>query len=69
MARGEYLTRAADSHGLSHRTGGQPFAGGCAFTLPFGTMYSTNITADKETGIGTGAMPVHRSRAGRGCRA
>ena len=33
--------------------GGKPFAGGFAFHLPFGTLYSTNITADKETGIGT----------------
>jgi mono/diheme cytochrome c family protein len=31
---------------------GVPFAGGRAFVLPFGTMYSTNITPDAETGIG-----------------
>ena len=31
----------------------QPYAGGFAFNLPvIGTMYSTNITPDKETGIG-----------------
>ena len=29
-----------------------PFAGGLAIPLPFGTLYSTNITADKDTGIG-----------------
>ncbi len=29
-----------------------PFAGGRAFVLPFGTIYSTNITPDVETGIG-----------------
>ena len=28
------------------------YAGGLAFPLPFGTLYSTNITADKDTGIG-----------------
>jgi hypothetical protein len=33
--------------------GGVPFAGGRAFVLPFGTMYSTNITPDVETGIGS----------------
>jgi mono/diheme cytochrome c family protein len=32
--------------------GGKPFAGGFAFKLPFGTLYSSNITPDKETGIG-----------------
>ena len=29
-----------------------PYAGGLAFELPFGTIYSPNITADKDTGIG-----------------
>jgi hypothetical protein len=29
------------------------FAGGLPFKLPFGTIYSTNITADRETGIGS----------------
>ena len=29
-----------------------PYAGGLAFALPFGTIYSPNITADKDTGIG-----------------
>ncbi len=34
--------------------GGQAYAGGFAFNLPgIGTIYSTNITPDKETGIGT----------------
>jgi mono/diheme cytochrome c family protein len=32
--------------------GGKEFAGGLAIRLPFGTLYSTNITPDKETGIG-----------------
>ena len=32
---------------------GKPFAGGVPFKLPFGTIYSTNITADRETGIGS----------------
>ena len=29
-----------------------PLSGGFAFTLPVGTIYSKNITPDKETGIG-----------------
>ncbi|WP_061930340.1 cytochrome c [Aureimonas sp. AU22] len=32
--------------------GGKPFAGGLALPTPFGTIYSTNITPDPETGIG-----------------
>lgn len=49
--RGEYLTRAADCVAC-HTSGGKPYAGGLAFKLPFGTIYSPNITPDKETGIG-----------------
>ncbi|MCS0657647.1 cytochrome c [Massilia terrae] len=30
----------------------RPFAGGVPLRTPFGTIYSTNITPDKETGIG-----------------
>ena len=52
LAHGEYLTRAADCAACHNTPNGKPFAGGMAFTLPFGTIYSTNITADRETGIG-----------------
>lgn len=53
IARGEYLTRAADCAACHNVPGGEPFSGGVAFKLPFGTIYSTNITPDRETGIGT----------------
>ena len=33
--------------------GGQPGAGGRPFTLPIGTFYSSNLTPDAETGIGS----------------
>jgi mono/diheme cytochrome c family protein len=52
VAKGEYLTKAADCAACHTAPGGQPFAGGRAFKLPFGTIYSTNITPDRETGIG-----------------
>jgi len=52
VARGEYLARAADCIGCHTTPRGKQFAGGLAFKLPFGTLYSTNITPDKETGIG-----------------
>jgi mono/diheme cytochrome c family protein len=52
VARGEYLTRAADCAVCHTAKNGIPFAGGRAFVLPFGTIYSTNITPDAQTGIG-----------------
>jgi mono/diheme cytochrome c family protein len=52
VERGEYLTHAADCMACHTTKYGQPFAGGRAFVLPFGTLYSTNITPDAQTGIG-----------------
>jgi mono/diheme cytochrome c family protein len=53
VKRGEYLARAADCMVCHTGTGGAEYAGGLAIPLPFGTLYSTNITPDKETGIGS----------------
>ena len=52
VVKGEYMTKAADCAACHTAPGGEPFAGGRAFKLPFGTIYSTNITPDRETGIG-----------------
>jgi len=52
IARGKYVAEAADCVACHTVAGGTPFAGGRAFTLPFGTIYSPNITPDRETGIG-----------------
>jgi mono/diheme cytochrome c family protein len=53
LARGEYLTKTADCAACHTVPGShQPFAGGVGFRLTIGTLYSTNITADSETGIG-----------------
>jgi mono/diheme cytochrome c family protein len=52
IKRGEYLARAADCMVCHTARGGEQYAGGFAFTLPFGTIYSSNITPDKKTGIG-----------------
>jgi mono/diheme cytochrome c family protein len=52
VTRGEYLARAADCAACHTAPGGKPLAGGFGFQLPFGTLYSTNITPDKDTGIG-----------------
>ncbi len=52
VKRGEYLANAADCMVCHTTQGGKQYAGGLGFKLPFGTLYSTNITPDKETGIG-----------------
>jgi mono/diheme cytochrome c family protein len=52
LMRGEYLVRAADCIACHTVPGQKPFSGGVAFKMPFGTIYSSNITADRVTGIG-----------------
>ena len=52
VKRGEYLARAGDCAACHNAPGGKPYAGGYGFKLPFGTIYSSNITPDKDTGIG-----------------
>jgi mono/diheme cytochrome c family protein len=52
VVRGEYLARAADCVVCHTAPGGRPYAGGLAIRTPFGTMYSPNITPDRQTGIG-----------------
>ena len=47
------MSHAGDCAACHTAEGGQPFAGGRAIPTPFGTIYSTNITPDKETGIGS----------------
>jgi mono/diheme cytochrome c family protein len=52
VERGAYLAKAADCMACHTTKRGKPYAGGLGFKLPFGTLYSTNITPDKDTGIG-----------------
>jgi mono/diheme cytochrome c family protein len=52
VAKGQYIFAVAGGcacHSVPKET---PNAGGRAFPIPFGTVYSTNITQDKETGLG-----------------
>jgi mono/diheme cytochrome c family protein len=53
IAQGEYLARAGDCIACHTNPGGALFAGGLAMPTPFGTIYSSNITPDPATGIGT----------------
>ncbi|MBR8068536.1 c-type cytochrome [Burkholderia cenocepacia] len=52
IAAGKALAVAADCVACHTVQGGQPFAGGLAMPLPMGDIYSTNITPDRQTGIG-----------------
>jgi mono/diheme cytochrome c family protein len=52
VERGAYLAVLGDCAGC-HTAPHQPaFSGGLAFSAQFGTVYSTNITPDRQTGIG-----------------
>jgi mono/diheme cytochrome c family protein len=72
IARGEYLARAGNCISCHTARGGVPYAGGRAITTPFGAIYSTNLTPDAKTGIGSWtsahfwrAMHNGRSKDGR----
>ena len=54
MERGEYLVKTGDCIAChtSQSEQGAAFAGGLKIDTPFGSLYSPNITPDKETGIG-----------------
>lgn len=52
VARGRYIFGAAGGCGCHTVPGQPPNSGGRRYDGPFGTVYSTNITPDRETGIG-----------------
>ncbi len=53
VSHGEYVYRLADCAACHTKPGGQTLAGGLALVTPLGTIYSTNITPDHDTGIGS----------------
>jgi len=52
VAQGETLASAGYCSSCHTAKHGKPFAGGYPMATQFGTIYSTNITPDPETGIG-----------------
>ena len=52
VARGQYIFALAGGCACHTEPKGTPHAGARAFPIPSGTVYSTNITQDKETGLG-----------------
>lgn len=53
VKRGRDLAALGDCITCHTAPDGKAFAGGRALETPFGTIYGTNITPDRETGIGT----------------
>ncbi len=53
IEKGKYLTSAGGCISCHTKPGGEPFAGNRGIPTPFGTLYSPNITPDKDTGIGS----------------
>ncbi|MBJ6135211.1 cytochrome c [Ochrobactrum sp. Q0168] len=52
LARGEMVARQADCVACHSTPESKPFAGGLEMGTPLGSIFATNITPDKETGIG-----------------
>lgn len=72
VAKGEYLVRAGNCMACHTTRGGAPYAGGRAIGTPFGSIYASNITPDKSTGLGAWsaddfwrALHLGKSRDGR----
>lgn len=53
ISKGAYLARAGDCVACHTAHDGKTFAGGRGIESPIGTIYATNITPDKDTGIGS----------------
>lgn len=51
--RGRYLVSISSCASCHTQDGGVPFAGGVEFKTPFGSIHSTNISQNTETGIGS----------------
>lgn len=52
-SKGEYIYHLSDCGACHTSRTGAPLAGGLSFPTPFGYIYSSNITPDKENGIGS----------------
>ncbi|CAH0348355.1 cytochrome c [Aquabacterium sp. CECT 9606] len=72
IASGAYLARTGNCMACHTARGGAPYAGGLGIQTPFGTVFTSNLTPDAQTGIGAWsssefwrAMHNGRSRDGR----
>jgi len=56
IVRGARVAAQGDCMVCHTAKGGEPYAGGLALRTPFGTIYTTNITPDAQTGIGNWSL-------------
>jgi mono/diheme cytochrome c family protein len=68
VARGASLAAVGNCRGCHTRRDGPPFAGGEPMPSPFGTIYSTNITPDPESGIGRWSEEAFQRAMRKGVR-
>lgn len=68
IARGEYFARVANCVACHTAPDGEPFAGGLSMQTPLGAIYSTNITPDTDTGIGSYSYADFERAVRRGVR-
>ncbi|AZD86106.1 c-type cytochrome [Pseudomonas chlororaphis] len=52
VSRGEYIARVSDCVACHSLPGKAPFAGGLEMATPLGAIHATNVTPDRDTGIG-----------------
>jgi mono/diheme cytochrome c family protein len=60
VAKGAQLARIGECAVCHTRVGGKPYAGGFPVQTPFGVVYGTNITPDRDTGIGAWSEEAFR---------
>jgi alcohol dehydrogenase (quinone), cytochrome c subunit len=68
LQRGAYVAVAGDCAACHTAPGGQPLAGGLPIATPIGTVFTTNITPDKATGIGSYTYGAFERAVRRGIR-
>lgn len=69
IQRGDYLARAGDCIACHSAAGKPAFAGGLAIDSGHGIIYSTNITPDKKSGIGSYTAQQFADAVRKGVRA
>ncbi|MBV7483255.1 cytochrome c [Bordetella sp. BOR01] len=66
LAQGARLAELGDCMHCHTAQDGKPYAGGLPLNTPFGTIYSTNITPDVDTGIGAWSQEAFARAMRRG---
>jgi mono/diheme cytochrome c family protein len=69
VAQGFALAKLGDCQGCHTADGGVAYAGGLPLKTPFGTLYTTNITPDAQTGLGRYSKDAFVRAMRRGVRA